>query len=193
MHASYPSLFGSEEQRSGNLDPFTKWSGMFKRFDAAMQTPAGKALITQWRHELTPLENLPLNVMAQKVNDLVNAQRYISDNRNYGQNDYWATPVEFFTHGGDCEDFAIAKYTALRALGVPEERLRVAIVHDNEKNMPHAILVVYTDSAALILDNQSKMVQDSAFVTKYRPIFSINRTAWWLHSQPSSTVIASAR
>ena len=55
--------------------------------------------------------------------------------------------TDFFTRGGDCEDFAIAKYTALRALGVPEERLRVAIVHDDEKNLPHAILVVYTDNA----------------------------------------------
>jgi predicted transglutaminase-like cysteine proteinase len=190
MQTAYPALFGSEEQRSGNLQPFTKWSGMFKRFDAAMQTPAGKAIVMQWRHDLTPLENLPLSVMAQRVNDIVNHQRYIGDNRNYGKNDYWATPVEFFTRGGDCEDFAIAKYTALRALGVPEDRLRVAIVHDTEKDLPHAVLVVYTDSAALILDNQSKSVQDSAFLTKYKPIFSINRTAWWLHSTPSSTVVA---
>jgi predicted transglutaminase-like cysteine proteinase len=191
MHSAYAPLFGSEEQRSTNLQPFTKWSGMFARFDATMNTPAGKALMMQWRHDLTPLENLPLPQMAQRVNDLVNQQRYINDNRNYGQNDYWATPIEFFTRGGDCEDFAIAKYAALRALGVPEERLRIAIVHDEEKNLPHAILVVYTDNSALILDNQSKAVLDSAFVTKYRPIFSINRTAWWLHSQPSSTVVAS--
>ena len=29
-------------------------------------------------------------------------------------------------------------------------------------------------------------------VTRYRPIFTINRNAWWLHTKPGSTVLASA-
>lgn len=131
--------------------------------------------------------------MAYGVNDLINRQTYITDNRNWGKSDYWATPVEFLTRGGDCEDFAIAKYTALRALGVPEERLRVAIVHDEIKDIPHAVLIVYTEKGAVMLDNQMDKPVKTSETSRYRPIFSINRTAWWLHTKPQNTVIASAR
>lgn len=188
---AYPSLFGSEERRSGNIDPFTKWSGMFDRFQASMSDSRNRSVVDRWMNELQPMAGLPLDAMAQRVNAMMNARPYIGDNRNWGQSDYWATPVEFLTRGGDCEDYAIAKYASLRALGVPEERLRIAIVHDEVKDMPHAVLIVYTDGAALILDNQSKQVKNSAYVSRYRPIFSINRQAWWLHTAPGPTVVAS--
>ncbi len=188
----YPALFGSTERRSTNLKPFTKWSGMFESFDTAMRDAGNQDAMAAWREDLEPYRDLPLKTMAQKVNELVNKQRYIVDSKNWGKTDYWANPVEFFERGGDCEDFAIAKYTSLRALGVPEERLRLAIVHDNEKNIPHAVLIVYTDEGAVVLDNQNKKVQPSSKVSRYRPIFSINRQAWWLHTQPKPTVLASA-
>lgn len=190
----YPQLFGSTEKRSESLKAFTKWTGMFQRFDAAMNTSSGQKVIQDFRHSLEGMRDLPLNRMASSVNDLVNKTRYVSDTRNYGQTDYWATPVEFLTKGGDCEDYAIAKYTALRALGVPEERLRVAIVQDMQKNVPHAILIVYTDNGPMILDNQIKTMVSAERVTHYKPIFSINRDAWWLHTKPKTdvTVMASA-
>ncbi|MCB9990074.1 MAG: transglutaminase-like cysteine peptidase [Rhodospirillales bacterium] len=188
---SYPPLFGSEERASTNLEPFTKWTGMFKRFDAAMDQPNGKKVISAWQRQISNYQSLPLEQMAKRVNAYINDQKYILDNRNYGQSDYWSTPIEFFERGGDCEDFAIAKYVSLRALGVPEERLRVAIVHDLKKDIPHAVLVVYTDSGALILDNQNERVENAAQVTRYKPIFTINRNAWWLHTKPSATVLAS--
>jgi predicted transglutaminase-like cysteine proteinase len=130
--------------------------------------------------------------MAEGVNRLVNQKKYIIDKRNWGKSDYWATPVEFLQRGGDCEDFAIAKYTALRSLGFPEERLRVAIVQDTVKDIPHAVLVVYTDEGAFILDNQIKSLVDAEVKGRYKPIFSINRQAWWLHKSPSKTIVASA-
>jgi len=191
--AYYPNLFGSTEKRSGNLTAFTKWSGMFQRFEASLQKGQTQEL-TQWRAELSRFKNLSLSQMASKVNDLANEQRYIVDQKNWGTSDYWATPIEFLRRGGDCEDFAIAKYAALRMLGVPEERLRVAIVHDTMKNIPHAVLVVYTEQGPVFLDNQIKSVTDASTQTRYRPIFSINRTAWWLHkADQAETRMASAR
>jgi predicted transglutaminase-like cysteine proteinase len=190
---AYPALFGTTEQSSGNLEPFTKWINMFSRFSAAMETPQGHEVAKNWKAELARYEGLPLRTMAEKVNSMINQETYIVDSRNWGQSDYWETPIEFFTKGGDCEDFAIAKYVSLRALGVPEERLRVAIVHDLKKDIPHAVLIVYTDSGALILDNQADQVRSSDMVTRYRPIFSINRQAWWLHTPPKTTVLASAQ
>jgi predicted transglutaminase-like cysteine proteinase len=189
----YPALFGSDERESTNLKPFTKWTGMFDRFEASLKTSVGQTAIRRLQRDLASMKGLPLSAMAARVDALINQTPYIEDSRKWGQSDYWATPVEFFERGGDCEDFAITKYTALRALGVPEDRLRVVIVHDMQKNVPHAILVVYADEGAMILDNQSQQTHYASEVRKYRPIFSINRNGWWLHTKPRDTVIASAQ
>ncbi len=190
---AFPALFGSEERASTNIEPFTKWTSMFDRFEVAMKQPNGQRIINSWQREISAYQELPLEQMAERINSYVNEQEYIVDSRNWGKSDYWSTPVEFFERGGDCEDFAIAKYASLRALGVPEERLRIAIVHDLEKDMPHAVLVVYTDSGAMILDNQNDRAEMASAVTNYRPIFTINRNAWWLHTKPTGTVLASAQ
>lgn len=189
---AYPNLFGSDEKRSHNLSPFTKWTGMFERFEASMTSGGGQQAMSGWMRELQSLSALPLEAMAERVNRMVNEVTYIEDSANWGKSDYWATPIEFFARGGDCEDFAIAKYTALRVLGVPEERLRIAIVHDKKKDIPHAVLIVYTDNGALLLDNQNQMVMNAATYGRYRPIFSINRQAWWLHNQSGRTLMAAA-
>ena len=192
--AVYPALFGSEEKRSSNLNPFTKWTGMFSRFEDELKKGSNHAAIKNWQNDLSAFKGLSLKRMAKKVNDFVNEADYILDKNNWGKSDYWATPVEFLSRGGDCEDFAITKYTALRMLGVPEEHLRIAIVHDNLKNIPHAVLVVYTDEGTFILDNQNKRMMSGDRPGRYRPIFSINRQARWLHTAPdSATVIASAQ
>ena len=189
----YPALFGSEEKKSKNLRPFTKWSSMFDRLDRSMSDPAKQQLMADWRKELYQFKSLPLDQMATKINSYINEYAYKLDSNNWGQSDHWATPLEFFVRGGDCEDFAIAKYASLRALGVPEERLRLAVVHDKEKNIPHAILIVYTDRGAMVLDNQIKTAKMADRVTRYRPIFSINRSAWWLHSKPQASTIRIAQ
>ncbi len=188
---TFPPLFGTEERASSNLEPFTKWTGMFKRFERSMAQPHGQKVIGSWQREIVSYRGLPLEQMADRVNSYVNKTNYIVDNRNWGKSDYWETPIEFFDRGGDCEDFAIAKYVSLRALGVPEERMRIAIVQDMIKDIPHALLVVYTDSGPLILDNQTDRAEKASRVTRYRPIFTINRHAWWLHTKPSATVVAS--
>lgn len=192
--AHHPKLFGSTEKRSGSLKAFTKWTSMFQRFNASLNSNNGGAELSKFRQDLQGLKNLPLNQMVTRVNSMMNAKRYVADSANYGQNDYWATPVEFMKRGGDCEDYAIAKYTALRALGVPENRLRIAIVQDMQKNIPHAVLIVYTDQGAMILDNQIKTAKRADSIKHYKPIFSINQNAWWLHTAPRGnvTVVASA-
>jgi predicted transglutaminase-like cysteine proteinase len=188
----YPPLFGYAERRSSNLGPFTKWSGMFDSFHYEMASSSGEQVMREWMDSLSSFKNLPFKTMVHKVNELVNRQEYIEDIKNWDRSDYWANPVEFLKYGGDCEDFAIAKYTALRALGIPEERLRLAIVHDRVKDIPHAVLVVYGDEGPLILDNQVSKVKKAAKVTRYKPIFSINRQAWWLHTSKKKTVVAAA-
>lgn len=190
--AAYPAFLGTSEKRSTNLKAFTKWTDMFKRFDRQLKKNASAQIVRDWQENLRDIQGGSLKSMAKRVNDLVNEKRYIVDSKNWGKSDYWATPVEFLQRGGDCEDFAIMKYTALRSMGVPEERMRLAIVQDTKKNIPHAVLVVYTKQGAYILDNQIKKLISAESGSRYRPIYSINRHAWWLHSKPTNTIIASA-
>lgn len=187
--AAYPNLLGMGEKRSSNLKPFTKWTTVIGRFESHMR--ANPDIVKKIENRLENYRGQSLKEMADSVNDMMNERPYISDARNWGQNDYWATPVEFMKRGGDCEDFALAKYAALRTLGVPEERLRLAIVQDTQKNIPHAVLVVYTDEGAYLLDNQIKTLVNAERSGRYVPIYSINRHAWWLHSTPDGTRVAS--
>jgi len=189
------ALFGTGEKRSGDLSAFTKWRDMFDRFQRDVANGSNQGVIQNWRNGLAQFRGQSLVDMANGVNDLMNKVHYIGDNRNWGRSDYWETPVEFMTRGGDCEDFAIAKYASLRALGVPVSLLRVAIVKDLEKGIPHAILIVYTEQGPMVLDNQIKRMTRASAISHYKPIFSINRSAWWVHtdqSAGSATQIASA-
>jgi predicted transglutaminase-like cysteine proteinase len=187
-------LFGTGETVSRDLSSFTKWSSMFDRFSREVNSNSSSAVIQKWKQDISHLQGLPLYDMANEVNRVVNKIRYIGDKKNWGKSDYWATPIEFLTYGGDCEDFAITKYISLRMLGVPDRAMRVAIVKDLEKGIPHAILIVYTDKGPMVLDNQIKQMTDTASIDHYKPIFSINRSAWWLHNggKERLTQIASA-
>lgn len=189
--SSYPDLFGSAEKKSGDLSAFTKWGTMFARFDSQMGKSTSATVLQKWKADLESMKGLPLETMVHRVNAMANKVPYINDSKNWGKSDYWETPIEFFSRGGDCEDFAIAKYASLRALGVPDNRMRVAIVKDTQKGIPHAVLIVYTDNGPVILDNQIKAVTASADVNHYKPIFSINRSAWWLHTPGRNTLVAS--
>lgn len=176
---SYPLLFGTSEVRSSDTSDFTKFNDVAQRLTDAMQaqTPA----VHKWQHDISALRGDSLEDMAKGVNAIVNKVQYIEDNKNYGASDKWATPEQFFARGGDCEDYAIAKYASLKALGVPEERLRIAIVEDTWKNIPHAVLTVYTDHGILVLDNQNKDVISGDTGSRYHPIYSINQQGWWRH------------
>lgn len=192
----HPALFGADEKFSPSLKAFTKWTAMFDRLNETANAPKSRGIIDTLKIELAGYKSSSIAAMAQDVNSMMNRKKYIVDNKNWGKSDYWATPVEFMARGGDCEDFAIAKYVALRALGVPEDNLRIAIVHDMKKNIPHAILVVYSENGALILDNQIEDARPAGQIHHYKPIFSINRQGWWLHTTPKgneNTVVASAR
>jgi predicted transglutaminase-like cysteine proteinase len=59
------------------------------------------------------------------------AIRYVTDFTQYGETDRWSAPLATFATGkGDCEDYAIAKYVALRDAGFPTDDLRVVLVRD---------------------------------------------------------------
>jgi len=58
-----------------------------------------------------------------EINRAINlAIRPMSDLAQYGAIDVWSSPLVTFTNGaGDCEDYAIAKFAALRQVGISPE------------------------------------------------------------------------
>ena len=66
---------------------------------------------------------------------------YIQDEEQWGVNDYWQTPEETLSLcTGDCEDFAILPCTLLRAYGINENQVYVALGVDSE-GYGHAFLI----------------------------------------------------
>lgn len=128
--------------------------------------------------------SLPLLERLQRINAAVNARPYVTDKANYTTDDYWATLDEFAARGGDCEDFAIAKYMLLKEAGVAPEKMRVTVVLDTSLGQPHAILSVEVDGTHYILDNQVTDIVPDVEATDYQPVYSVNERGWWLY-QPS--------
>ncbi|MDX2113508.1 MAG: transglutaminase-like cysteine peptidase [Alphaproteobacteria bacterium] len=185
------SFFLMQETRSDNLRPFQKWTGVLERKslqdewpdDACGSHKFHPCAIKSWRKLLETLRNKPLRDQIEAVNNWGNDHPYIVDQLNWGMEDYWETPNEFMAISGDCEDYAIAKYYSLRALGVSEDKMRIMIVQDfNLGGIIHAVLGVYVDDELLILDNQIKQVMPALNIYHYRPIYGVNETWWWAYT-----------
>ena len=186
---SYPSLFNSAEQMGATLKAFPKWRGTLERSLKDRMIPEdckdgslfNVCHLKAWDKFLNGLKGKPRMSQIRAVNSEMNRRRYILDPVNWGLKDYWASPLQFFRKQGDCEDYAIAKFLSLRALGVPNEDMRILVLMDTNLNLAHAILVVYVEDRIYLLDNQIGSVVRADTVRHYKPIYSINETNWWLH------------
>lgn len=177
-----PALFGSHEVRSSSLEPFPKWLGILRRCEG-LEGLFG-LLPDDLKARLAPVRGRPLIDRMRFTNRLVNQYAYRSDEQNWGERDRWSPPGEFLLHGGDCEDFAVTKYIALRYLGVAAADLRIVVVQDTELDIKHAVVAVYQNDLIWILDNQVADIRRSTEVLRYRPIYSINEHHWWKHEMP---------
>jgi predicted transglutaminase-like cysteine proteinase len=113
-----------------------------------------------------------------EINRAINlAIHPMSDLAQFGQEDVWSSPLSTFYRGaGDCEDYAIAKFVALRMAGIPSEDLRIVVLADVMRGEGHAVAAVRLDGRWLILDNRRMaMVEDMVF-RSYRPLFVIDQT-----------------
>ncbi|MDQ0251466.1 putative transglutaminase-like cysteine proteinase [Sphingomonas kyeonggiensis] len=129
-----------------------------------------------WRAAFAGLRGLPAADQVSGVQAVVNRLPYVSDLANWGMADRWETPAEMFARGGDCEDFALTKYFALRDLGLPEAAMRIAVVWDSQDAEQHAVLFVEAGGQNWVLDNKFAAPVPAADVaTRYRVIWSVNR------------------
>lgn len=132
-------------------------------------------LILEHNRQAPPNDLSPLRF----VNDVMNRVPQVADSVHWGVEDYWATPAEFIaSNGGDCEDFVIAKYFALRTNGIPAEKLRLTYVKavHGDKIENHMVLAYYptADAEPLLLDNLLPQMLPASKRPDLLPVYQFN-------------------
>lgn len=181
-------LFNTMEFK-GSLKALTKWNRILaeaaeqvRELDECRESdgscPPGA---DSWKAMLTEARTKKGFELLKFINAYINRWPYRLDMDVYGVSDYWATPQEFLALSGDCEDFSITKYFALKELGYEPDQLRIVVLRDEIRNIAHASLAVYQEDRVYILDNISSAVFNQKRYTHYTPQYSFNENNRWAH------------
>ena len=184
------ALFGSREFESDSLEGLPQWTRVLD--EMAQERAAFRACardaghctspsLRNWNRVLTAAAPLDRAGKIRMVNEFFNRWPYKEDRALYGRSEYWAGPREFMARSGDCEDYSIAKYFALRELGFDEDEMRIVILMDEIRGIGHAVLAIYQAEEILILDSLSNMILPHDRYKHYRPQYSMNETKRWAH------------
>lgn len=79
----------------------------------------------------------------------------VTDKDLYGVEEFWTYPTGGY---GDCEDYALAKRSALISAGWHPSTLMIAVVRQQNGD-GHAVLIARTDRGDLVLDNQDGTIR----------------------------------
>jgi len=141
----------------------------------------GLQRVARWEQLIWDIRYLATEQQLKEVNDFFNTLRFRTDQDHWQQADYWATPVETLaSNGGDCEDFAIAKYFTLRQLGVPARNMRITYVKALKINEPHMVLTYYPKRGEpLVLDILVSELLPASRRTDLLPVYSFNADGLW--------------
>jgi predicted transglutaminase-like cysteine proteinase len=145
-----------------------------------------KRRLIAWQQLVDENIGLPEKTALKAVNDFFNQAQFVSDQIHWKQSDYWATPIEFLgTDAGDCEDYVIAKYFTLKAIGIPESKLYLTYVKAIRLNQAHMVLTYFETpkSIPLVLDNINKRIFPATKRNDLVPIYSFNGDGLWLSKQ----------
>ena len=151
----------------GNAESCPSYAAQFLRLINAVKSKSGRARLDE--------ANRGINA----------AIRYVSDYAQFGEADRWSAPLaSFATAKGDCEDYAIAKYVALREAGFSRDEMRLVLVRDRSVQQDHAVLAARIDGHWLILDNRrSELIEDND-ASNLTPLFAIDHRGVNLFAAP---------
>ena len=177
-----PHLFGTIDFRRP-LEKQQNWLSVLRRNAEAPIFTDERFLTrsTTWKELKSRAQGKPFKAMLDVVNHFWNTWPYRADKEVWGKDDFWATPAEFLSRSGDCEDYCIAKYFTLRELGIPADDMRIVIVRETIRGIAHAVLAVYEGQQVYILDNLNDHVRPMRRVRNYQPVFSVNENGRWMH------------
>lgn len=163
------------------LGPSMIYGDRVNKMDAVtFQCPQIEYLISE-KDELTKsmwneLKN-STNINLHDVNLIFNNFVYIEENNS---EDIWKTPTQFvYDGGGDCEDFAIIKYHALKEIGIPASHMYILAFKSDIYKNGHAVLVIFKDSEFLVLDSLTDLILPLHSLGDISPEFAINEHAFY--------------
>jgi predicted transglutaminase-like cysteine proteinase len=150
---------------------------------------SARATVIELEMLMTSLKKASDTDKLKHINDFFNTKIHFEEDINiWGEADYWATPLEAIGKGyGDCEDYSIAKYVFLKALNIPEEKLKLTYVKarmgeaGSNVFIAHMILSYYATPTAepLILDSLTPEIKLASRRDDLSPIFSFNSQGLW--------------
>lgn len=152
---------------------------------AAKYGISAKKRLQDWDKLIRQNQNKSESEKLQIVNDFFNRIRYVSDLEHWGVEDYWSTPAELLaSNGGDCEDYAIAKYFTLVALHVDPNKLKITYVKArvNNKMIAHMVLTYYSrpNVIPLVLDSLNKQIKPANERPDLTPVYAFNGDGLWI-------------
>lgn len=136
------------------------------------------------RHVLVRARGLSPTQQIDLTNQFINRRGWRMERRSV---DDWRTLGEFLRRGGDCEDFALAKYLVLRELGFAADDLRVVIAYDWKTRDHHAVLAIRDAGQARLLDVEGGTRHGTAN-PNYRYRYALNEVSIWDHTIPAKTI-----
>lgn len=163
-------------------ESFTLERGVVDAAEKRFGPPARNRLMA-WQRFIREDRSATEGEKLEKVNRFFNRLTFVSDAIHWQKKDYWATPVEFLaSNGGDCEDFALAKYFTLKVLGVPEEKMNLTYVKAWKLKQSHMVVTYYPMPGAepLVLDNLIDEIRPGSRRTDLLPVYSFNGSGLWL-------------
>lgn len=196
------SLFSAPEQ-AADADPdwLRKYAPHWQKVMASEQAKPGisadgkgmnKFDATQWQRLIVRARQAGWAERLRLVNGFFNGWDNIDDATAWGTAEHWSAPEEFIRkRGGDCEDYAIAKYYALCFLGVPVESMRVIVLctlapDGTPDPRLHAVLAVRGPKTWFILDRNVRprysILPQDHYKGRFVPLFSMNEQGAWKHS-----------
>ncbi|HYL33597.1 MAG TPA: transglutaminase-like cysteine peptidase [Stellaceae bacterium] len=183
-----PQLYGSTAVFSRDLDAFPQWRDVMKRADAergdgqiCSASHETGCVPAEWHDLIAELRHLPLMAKLQTVNAAINQHPYVTTWQNWHRVMYWESPLEFLRRGGQCQDYAIAKYLALREAGVGDDTIRMLVPHVTSLDVDHAVLAADVDGQSYLLDNLNPAIVPASQVTDYRPYYAISASGFWAY------------
>lgn len=190
---SQDGLFGMIEIKANSISAIPKWVRVLERIESEQvryqacfrdEQACGSEGMRKWAEFVHANQGKPAREQMDEAHDFMNEWPYITDSDLWGKSDYWETPREFVENSGDCEDYAIAKYVTLKALGWPSSRLRVAVVRDTVRDLAHSVLIVTLNEAHWVLDNLAYNPLPDRDVMQYRPYYAVNENNRWVFVEP---------
>lgn len=142
--------------------------------------------VAAWQQLVEEAFGKPERLQLILVNNFFNRSKFVSDQKNWGKQDYWASPIELLEKdAGDCEDYVIAKYFTLKALGIPDKKLYLTYVKAIRLHQAHMVLTYFKTprSIPLVLDNLNNRIKKATQRPDLVPIYSFNGSGLWLAKQ----------